>query len=175
MAAAPCWSRSNRSAAQKCFNESFVLLKLLKHFIPSKMADEVGAMLHVIGSLILFLKVFRNGADGAAWKKKENKLIPVNTSPNAARDEHFKKCTKLLLGNHTGLFYLYLLMKTSSHSADQLMQLQRTSYAFIFYRIFTNCRVLIFLEVSQHDPHSLWTFKTRVFSFSLSFSFLKNL
>lgn len=52
------------------------------------MADEVGAMLHVIGSLILFLKVFRNGAD-AAWKKKENKLIPVNTSPNAARDEHF--------------------------------------------------------------------------------------
>lgn len=43
-----------------------MLLKLLKHFIPSKMADEVGAMLHVIGSLILFLKVFRNGADGAA-------------------------------------------------------------------------------------------------------------
>lgn len=66
-------------------------------------------------------------------------------------------------------------MKTSSHSADQLMQLQRTSYAFIFHRIFTDCRVLIFLEVSQHDPHSLWTFKTRVFSFSLSFSFLKNL
>ena len=191
MAAAPCWSRSNRSAAQKCFNESFVLLKLLKHFIPSKMADEVGAMLQIISSHVLFFFFFWTVQMVRHEKKtKKNKLILINMCPIAARDKYFKKRMKLLLGNHTGLmmkiwflvFNLSLQKRILPYYEDVLSCCwsvnAAAAYEVCFYfssNLHQLSRPHFFGNVTTWPTFSVDVQNKRSFSFSLSsLFFLKN-